>query len=237
MTTPEAPDVDALPVGWTVETNVPLDTLIEHPRNPRRGDTKKIEASIKAHGFVDAVVAQVSTRHLLHGNHKSRVALKLGHTHAPVVLWADVDDDEAMRLLLAYNRAADESDYDRNELLAVTRALLDTDGGLDGSLFDTDDVDQLRRLTGELAEDSLDFLDDFGRNEPGAQKQHDWTREAGGLEQTFTLSFPYDETTRNRVMEILALAKAKHETPSSAVALAAALEEWWTGEHAEPGQP
>jgi len=195
-----------LPAGWTVEHDVPLDSLVEHPRNPRRGDVTRIEQSIRAHGFVDVVVAQTSSRCILHGNHRARVAASLGHTHAPVVLWADVDDATAHRLLLAYNRSADEADYDRALLLEITRDLLADDGGLVGSLYSDEDVDELRRLTGELSTDATDFLADFGKDDIENRRVHEWDPEAAGLDATFTLSFAFNGIERDRVVSVLNLA-------------------------------
>ena len=228
----DVPALDALPLGWSVELDVPLDSLSEHPRNPRKGDEDRIEQSIRAHGFVDVVVAQTSTRQILHGNHRARVAKRVGHERAPVVLWADVDDEEAMRLLLSYNRTSDESNYDRDVLLTLTRELAATTAGLDGSLYTDEDVDELRRLTGQLADDSTDFLRDLGSDDADGQKQHDWNRGDGGLDQLFTLSFPYTEPERDRVVEILAAAKTEYEVTSSATALSSALEEWWSRRNA-----
>lgn len=52
----------------------PIDQLVEHPDNPRRGDEAAIDDSMAVHGFYGAVVVQASTRRIIAGNHRTRVA-------------------------------------------------------------------------------------------------------------------------------------------------------------------
>ena len=101
---------------------VAAERLTPHPQNPRCGDVERIRGSIAANGFVGAVVVQRSTGHILAGNHRYRAALADGATHVPV-LWADVDDDVARRILLADNRTGDAAGYDAAALDGLLRQL------------------------------------------------------------------------------------------------------------------
>src|SRR3954469_8056045 len=100
----------------------PIDQLVEHPDNPRRGDEAAIEASMAAHGFFGAVLVQASTGRIIAGNHRTRVARRTGAETIPV-LFVDVDDDQARRLLLADNRTNDLATYDDRELAALLEDL------------------------------------------------------------------------------------------------------------------
>jgi hypothetical protein len=118
----------------------PIDQLHEHPDNPRRGDEEAIEASMAAHGFYGAVLVQTSTNRIIAGNHRTRVAARLGEATVPV-LFVDVDDDRARRLLLVDNRSNDLAGYDDRELAALLSEVED----LAGTGFGDEDLAQLLR--------------------------------------------------------------------------------------------
>lgn len=124
----------------------PIDELVEHPDNPRRGDEDAIDASMAAHGFYGAVIAQTSTRRIIAGNHRTRVARRRGETTIPVI-WLDVDDDQARRLLLVDNRTNDNATYNNAELTALL-ADLAAHGTLDGTGYDDADLARLLRRWG-----------------------------------------------------------------------------------------
>jgi ParB-like chromosome segregation protein Spo0J len=161
----DLPDLTgSLPDGWTVELDVPLDGLTEHPRNPRRGDVGRIKESIQTYGFADALIVQRATGRIIHGNHRARVARQLGHTRAPVVLWADVDDDTAERILLAYNRASDDSGYDEQSLHQILGDLNESAQGLQGSLYTGEDIATVLQAVQRLQTPFDDLLDPTARH-------------------------------------------------------------------------
>jgi ParB-like chromosome segregation protein Spo0J len=90
---------------------VPVEQLKIHPRNPRRGNQAIIAASIQHNGFFGAVVAQKSTGHILAGNHRYLAAVDAGAAKIPVI-WLDVDDEAALKILLVDNRSNDLAGYD-----------------------------------------------------------------------------------------------------------------------------
>lgn len=116
--------------------------LIPHPENPRVGDVAAIAESIEANGFYGALVVQRSTGHVLVGNHRLAAAVELGLDRVPVV-WADVDDDRARRILLADNKSADLAYYDDESLASV---LASFDDDLLGTLYSDADLDVLAAL-------------------------------------------------------------------------------------------
>lgn len=100
-----------------------------------------IYQSIEANGFYGAIVAQRSTGYILAGNHRYKAAVEAGAKSVPVI-WVDVDDETAVRVLLADNRTNDVASYD-NAVLAEILTELANGPGLEGTGYDGDDLDQL----------------------------------------------------------------------------------------------
>ena len=117
---------------------VPVGELKPHPRNPRKGNVSLIADSIRANGFYGAVVAQQSTGYILAGNHRWRAAAEAGMPDVPV-LWVDVDDERALRILLADNRTSDVASNDPTVLTELLKALPD----LTGTGYQPDDLKAL----------------------------------------------------------------------------------------------
>lgn len=136
---------------------VSIDAITAHPANPRRGDLDAITDSITAHGFFGACVVQRSSGHILIGNHRWLAARAAGETSVPV-LYVDVDDEVARRIMVADNRTAELASWDMAALHAVLSELSGTEDGLGGIGFTEDD---LAALTAELDEPerSPDVLD------------------------------------------------------------------------------
>jgi DNA modification methylase len=119
-----------------------IDELHTHPSNVRQGDVGAISESLEAHGQYRSIVYQQSTKRILAGNHTWKAAKALGWTHiaaTPVIC----DDEQALRILLADNKANDLASYDEPELIQLLKQLADTDEGLLGTLFDGDELDLL----------------------------------------------------------------------------------------------
>ena len=94
---------------------VDVSDLIKHPENPRVGDINAIAASIKANGWWGTIVAQKSTSYVLAGNHRLEAAVKLQMATVPVY-WVDVDDQQAIKILLADNKTAELATEKRHDL-------------------------------------------------------------------------------------------------------------------------
>lgn len=121
---------------------VPLDSLKQHPRNARSGDLGAIHQSIEANGFYGAVIAQKSTGFILAGNHRHQAAVQAGAAEIPVT-WVDVDDDHALRILLADNRTNDLATYDDAALAEILKDIHEAHGTLAGTGYDGDALDDL----------------------------------------------------------------------------------------------
>lgn len=141
---------------------VPLDQLTEHPSNPRRGSVQVIADSIDANGFYGAVIAQRSTGFVIAGNHRLKAAREKHLATVPVV-WLDVDDERAKRILLVDNRSSDLAGYDDPELAMLLQDLAGSTDALTGTGFaDEDLADVLARLNPP----SLDELADIHGDGP-----------------------------------------------------------------------
>lgn len=125
-----------------------------HPDNARRGNLDRLTESIRVNGFYGAIVAQKSTRHIIVGNHRYQAAVSLGIKELPV-LWVDIDDAEARRMLLVDNRSNDLASYD-DELLVELLRLTEHETGLEGSGFDKDTFDLLGRIVDAQAQGLTD---------------------------------------------------------------------------------
>ena len=117
---------------------VGVDAITVHPENARVGDIDAIAESIETNGFFGTIVAQRSTGHIIVGNHRYQAARQTGMKKVPVI-FMDIDDDQARRIMLADNRTNDMASYD-DQLLAD---LLQSVPALEGTGFDDDDLADL----------------------------------------------------------------------------------------------
>jgi Domain of unknown function (DUF4417)/ParB-like nuclease domain len=106
---------------------VKLSTLKQHPKNPRKGDVKAIAKSLKKNGQFKPLIVQKSTKFLIDGNHTAQAMSLIGWEEADVV-FHDVDDAEALRILLVANRTGDLATYDMEALADVLSTLSDPVG-------------------------------------------------------------------------------------------------------------
>lgn len=127
----------------------PLSKATPHPRNVRQGDIGAICQSLEAHGQYRPIVVHKSTGHVLAGNHTYQAAQALGWKKIAMT-FVDCDEEQALRILLVDNRANDLAIYDDDALADLLKEL-DASGGLQGTLFDGDDLDDLLfRISGTL---------------------------------------------------------------------------------------
>lgn len=127
---------------------VPMDRLEQHPDNPRSGDVDAIARSIEVNGFYQPIIVQRSTGYILAGNHRFIAGLQIGMTTFPVV-YADVDELGAKRIMVADNQTAKLGWDDEGILADLLEELHSTDTGLDGSGFDQTAYAALQQLVDE----------------------------------------------------------------------------------------
>lgn len=133
----------------------PLENLTPHPRNPRKGNTQAIAASIEETGFYGHVIAQRSTGYILAGNHRYQAAKQAGATTIPVT-WVDVDDKQALQILLADNRTSDVAEYDDQALAELLKELQAQSTNLDAIGYTGDDVNRALKTLHPEEDDTAD---------------------------------------------------------------------------------
>lgn len=133
-----------------IET-VPLADLTPYPGNPRRGNTDLISESLTENKQFAPLVVQRSTGHILSGNHTFAAASGLGWDTIDVV-YVDVDDDQARKIVLAANRTADVAVYDDADLMAMLESL---NQDYAGTGYTADDLDDLIASLDKLNDDTL----------------------------------------------------------------------------------
>lgn len=106
---------------------VPLSRLSLYPGNARQGDIGAICESLAALGQYRPVVANRRDGLILKGNHTAQAIEALGWERIAVV-WVDVDEDEAKRIVLMDNRSSDVATYDTDLLRDIALTLPDLDG-------------------------------------------------------------------------------------------------------------
>ena len=126
----------ASPQSYTLtETTLePLASLKRYPINPREGDIGAISESLRLLGQYRPIVVNKRNRQILKGNHTAAAASALGWAEIAVV-WVDVDDEQAAKIVLADNRTADKATYDNDLLLSTLKEL----PNLEGTGFDPED--------------------------------------------------------------------------------------------------
>jgi hypothetical protein len=133
-------------------------TLRSFEGNARRGDVDAIAESLQVNGQYKPIVVNRGSKtgrenEVLAGNHTLAAALQIGLETIDVV-YVDVDQDAATRIVLADNRTNDVAQYDDAELLKLIKTL---DSDLAGTGFT--DVDVL---------DLMESLDTGGYGAPGS---------------------------------------------------------------------
>lgn len=115
---------------------VPIDSLKPYRKNPRVGNLPAIRESIRENGIFRPIIVQRSTGEIIGGNHTWKAAKAEGYTKVPVV-FLDVDDEQAAKIVLADNRTNDLSTYNTDVLAEVLNSLPDP---TKGTGYDSDAV-------------------------------------------------------------------------------------------------
>lgn len=123
---------------------VDIDSVRQHPSNYNNGDVDEIIRSIEVNGMYRPIYAQRSTGYIVAGNHTWEACKHLEAQQIPVI-FLDLDDTQAKRLMLADNRIASLAQPDTAQLLALLDEL-EIDGGIEGTGFSETDREVLRAL-------------------------------------------------------------------------------------------
>lgn len=151
---------------------VPIDSLIEYARNPRKNDevVDKMVACIKEFGFRIPIVAK-SDGTVVDGHLRLKAGRKLGLKEVPVVLADDLTETQIKAFRLVANQSANWAEWDE-DLLKLELEDLENEG-FDVDLIGFDnELSVLDRDDEEIKEDDFDTstIDD---NQPIVTKPGD----------------------------------------------------------------
>lgn len=130
---------------------VSVSTLKPYGKNPRKGNVRAIAESLATNKQYRPIVVQKSTKQILAGNHTWQAAKSLGWKQIAVV-FVDVNDDEAKKIVLADNRTNDLAEYDDK----VLGELLSSLGTITGTGYNESDMEALLNSMTQ----SIDDIDD-----------------------------------------------------------------------------
>lgn len=123
---------------------VRIDLIQQHPDNANNGDVDLIEESIRVNGMYAPVWVQRSTGYIVKGNHTYLAAYALGADEIPVI-YLDIDDLAAKRIMVVDNEATRKGFNDEAQLAQLLREINESEIGLRGSGYDGDDLRRLER--------------------------------------------------------------------------------------------
>lgn len=132
-------------------TYVPIADVQQHPDNPNNGDTAAIAESIERNGLYAPLIVQRDSGYILAGNHRYVALVQAGSREVPVI-YLDVDEVQARRIMVADNRTNRLGFDDPGLLAEQLEALFETDLGLAGTGYS--DTEYLKIL------DEVGILDD-----------------------------------------------------------------------------
>lgn len=130
------------------EDGVLLKGLKYYYQNPRRGNVEKVAESLKANGQFKPIVVNRGTltgrpNEILAGNHTTKAARSLGWRKLNV-MWVDVDEEHARRIVLADNGSTDDATYDVQILSELLEAQKESTGSLVGTTYADEVLEKLR---------------------------------------------------------------------------------------------
>lgn len=105
---------------------VDIDAVTQHPDNNNNGDVDQVATSIEVNGMYRPIYAQRATKYIVAGNTTWEACKNLGAQLIPVI-WLDVDDIAALRILLADNKIAALAVPDDAATLALLDLLVEHD--------------------------------------------------------------------------------------------------------------
>ena len=133
----------------------PIDDVQQHPENYNNGDLDAIVESIEVNGMYRPVYVQKDTGYIVAGNHTWLACKMLEATEIPVV-YVDLDQHQARKILVADNRIAQLARPDDAQLLDLLDRIA-VDDGLTGTGFNEDSIEALRLLQQKLAGTPIGF--------------------------------------------------------------------------------
>lgn len=120
---------------------VPIDDLLDHEGNPRRGDVLALKGSLERFGQVRPILAEDGI--IVAGHHLRYAAKELEWTHIAVIPHKFTDDVSRKAYLIADNYLAGLAGYDEQAQMSILEEL-EAQGELAGTGVTSDAIEDLR---------------------------------------------------------------------------------------------
>jgi hypothetical protein len=203
----------------------PFAELKPHPKNPRLHDIASIEESIETNTFAGAIYAQEGTNIVLSGHGRLNVLIAKGVTNGPVI-FIECDDNTAEKLMLAFNRVGEKSEYNV-DLLTEMLAQRAEVGDLLGTGYDADALDDLlSEMDGVFETGEQEFTGDYAEPPEHTQARSERraeTKLSRGLREMVCV---YDSEKYAEVSEAIRVIEEFHDTNDTASSVAIGLIEY-----------
>lgn len=124
---------------------VGIDEVERHPENYNNGAVEEIERSIEINGMYRPIFVQRETGFIIAGNHTWEVCKSMGADMIPVV-YLDVDEIEALQIMLADNEVARLAMPDNAALLATLNRIQEEGGDITSTGKTERDMEALQHL-------------------------------------------------------------------------------------------
>jgi ParB-like chromosome segregation protein Spo0J len=169
---------------------VPLQELVTHPGNPRRGSIETIKQSLERFGQVRPIVVHEGDGVILAGNHTFLAAAELGWDKIAVVM-VDLPEDEATAYMLMDNRSGDLATWD-DVGLAEVLADMQAKDMLDATGFTLDDLEDLQAALDQIqTTEVVEFEGDY--TETPEETAARWTERNEGANREIVMLLPHDD--------------------------------------------
>jgi ParB-like chromosome segregation protein Spo0J len=145
---------------------VEIGSIKMHPDNPREGDVEGIAESLDENGQYRPLVVQTDTKYILAGNHTWLGMRQLGWKYADVV-FVDVDEDEAKKILLADNKLGQAGGFNDELLARIMSGLAD----VRGTGYDQSEVNDIIERNRVSLSETVDDVEDRIATERAAIKE------------------------------------------------------------------
>lgn len=185
---------------------VPITSVTRHPDNARKGDTARIEASLRAHGQYAPVVVHEPTGYIVKGNNTHRVLADVMGRSEIMATFISCSEAQARAILVADNRSSDDATYDETSLLALLEQT-ERDGLLASTGWSQADMVELTASLQDLGaemEDPDPFDDDEPDPVPSIVDRSNAAKSDSGLEGH---AKAYDENPTRALNLIFTLAQ------------------------------
>ena len=154
-----------------------IGELIPAPYNPRKdiqpGDSEyeKLKRSLSEFGYVEPVIWNERTGHVVGGHQRLKVLRELGETEIDCVV-VDMSEEREKALNIALNKIS--NDWDNEKLSALLEELQDMDIDITLTGFDLSEIDRMLNVGGDDDSDEDGYYGDEREKTYNAYRLHEY---------------------------------------------------------------